>query len=208
MLAKSEWASHFGDNDLLGWVITLSYLAVAVLCARAALATRRAARRYANPEPAGPNPPPLPGRPRPTPWWVLSVGALLMGLNKQLDVQILVRELGIALIAALGYDEHRRWFGRAFLLALGVVVVWAMVVAARHMRHASRGYRTAMLGLAFLACFAVVRAGKYVPFLSDVNLNYQDALHLVFELGGLVLIGASAWRTRRVIDRSATTAPA
>jgi hypothetical protein len=179
---------------------------VAVLCARAALATRRAARR--NADPAAADPPPLPGRPRPAPWWVLSLGAFLMGLNKQLDVQILVRDVGIAAISALGYDEHRRWFGRGFVLALGLAVVWLMVVAARQMRHASRGYRTAMLGLAFLGCFAVVRAGDFVPFLREVNLNYRDALHLVFELGGLILIGASAWRTRRVIDRSATTIPA
>jgi hypothetical protein len=206
MIAQSTLPKGYGDSDPLGWLITLAYLVVAVLCARAALASWRSGRRSA--EPVAGDPPPLPARPRAAPWWVLALGALLLGLNKQIDVHLLAREAGTAAVSALGYEEHRRWIGRAVVVALGAGVVWAMVAAARHVRHASRGYRTLMVGLALLAVFVILRAGDYVPYLRGLNLSRRYVVYLVFELGGLLLVGASAWRTRRLIDRSATTAPA
>ena len=182
------WRGHFGDSGLLSWVITAAYLAAAALCGRCALT----ARRYATHDPESE---------RPGPWSALAGGLLLLGLNKQLDLQILVRELGIAFIAFLGLDKHRRWVGRLFVLVLGIFLLRVLAAAAKKVRGHTRGRALLLTGLALLATFAVVRAGTYVPGLKQFNVRYKDALHLVFELGGVVLVGFSAWRTRQRLVR-------
>jgi hypothetical protein len=191
------WRGNAGDPDPLGWAITLAYLLAAALCARTALAARHLPAGYSGPD-------------RPGAWWLLSAGLLMLGLNKQLDLQIIVREMGLRSVALLGLGEHRRWVGRAFVVVLAVFLLRIMFGAARRLRGHTRGRGPLLTGLALLACFAVVRAGTYVPGLKQFNLNYKDALHLVFELGGIVLVGVSAWRTRRRLlsGPSSTTAPA
>ena len=182
------WRGHFGDSGLLSWVITAAYLVAAALCARCALAARRYATDHPDSE-------------RPGPWFALAGGLLLLGLNKQLDLQILVRELGIAFVAFLGLDKHRRWVGRLFVLVLGIYLLRVLATAAKKVRGHTRGHGLLLTGLALLATFAVVRAGTYVPGLKQFNVEYKDALHLVFELGGVVLVGFSAWRTRHRLVR-------
>jgi len=178
------WRTQMGDPDALGWTTTVAYLVAAGLCARTALAARR-------------GPPDAPPGDRPGPWWLLSAGLLVLGLNKQLDLQILVRELGIRFIDLLGMEAQRRWFGRAFVLLMAIFLLRVMREAVRQMRGHTRGHRLLLTGLALLACFAVVRAGTYVPGFRQVNLRFLKALHLVFEFGGILLIGSSAVRTRQ-----------
>jgi hypothetical protein len=98
-------------------------------------------------------------------------------------------------------EEHRRWFGRAFVLVMGAFLLRVMATAVRRMRGHTRGHRLLLTGLALLACFAVVRAGTYVPGLKQFNMNYGRALHLVFEFGGILLVATSAWRTRQRLVR-------
>ena len=182
------WRHDMGDADLLGWATTVAYLVVAVLCARTALAARHV-------------PDDLRGADRPDAWWTIAAGVFALGLNQQLDLQIIVRELGIRFIAALGMDEHRRWFGRAFVLVLALVLLRVMATAVRRVRGHTRGHRLLLVGLALLACFAVVRAGTYVPGLKQVNVRFGQALHVAFELGGIVILGLSAFRTRQRLVR-------
>jgi hypothetical protein len=186
------WWHHFGDNDLLGWTITVAYLLVAALCFRTARAVRRHDRSPGKrgelvPSDTGPL------RSRPADWVVIGAGMLLLGLNKQLDLQILARDTGLAFVRILGFDAQRRWVGRLFFLALSAVILLVLARSARHLRRARRGHGLTLAGLAMLAFFLIVRAAGYQPYLRDLNLRFKDVLHLVFELGGLVLIGLSAW---------------
>jgi hypothetical protein len=182
------WRTEMGDPDVLGWATTVAYLLAAILCARTATAARHA-------------PPEAPPGDRPGPWWLLAAGVLLLGLNKQLDLQILVRELGIRFIALLGMDAHRRWFGRLFVLLMALFLLRVMGAAVRQMRGHTRGHRLLLTGLALLACFAIVRAGTYVPGMKQVNLQFGKALHLVFEFGGILLVASSAVTTRQRLVR-------
>lgn len=190
--AARVWRSEFGDNDLLGWSTTAAYLLVAVLCAR----TARAAA------PSGSEPPRANlAEESPRPWWVLSAGFLLLGLNKQLDLQIFVREWGLRLLSAMGLEGQWRWAVRLFTLLLALFLLRVMATAARMLGRSTRGHRLLLTGLALLACFAVARAGVYVPGLRRLNLRFGKALHLVFEFGGVLLAGLAAWRTRHRLVR-------
>ena len=183
-----HWRAGMGDNDLLGWATTVTYMVASALCARTAVAAVRPPSDASTGE-------------RPGDWAVLAFGLLLLGLNKQLDLQILVRDVGLAFVAFIGLDRHRRWVGRAFVLVLGVLLLRVLFVAARRVRGHARGHGVLLTGLALLACFAVVRAGTYVPALKEFNVEYKDALHLVFEVGGIILVGFGAWRARQRLVR-------
>ena len=185
-----NWWHDFGDNDLIGWSITVAYFLVAALCFRAA---RRIRRDHAARQPGELAPPESP-QSRPADWGIIGVGMVLLGLNKQLDLQILARDTGLALVRAAGFDAERRWVGRLMFLCLSGVILAVLARAARHLRQARRGHNLTLAGLALLACFLIVRAAGYQPYLRDLNLRFKDVLHLVFELGGLVLVGLSAFR--------------
>ena len=196
----AHWWKEFGDNDVLGWATTLAYFVVAILCFRAARAIRR--QRAAQMPPALPS-----DSARPADWTIIGVGVLLLGINKQLDLQILARDTGLALVKAAGFDENRRWVGRLFVLVLSVAVLSVLARSARHLRAARRGHTLTLIGLTLLACFLIVRAAGYLPFLSGFNVRYKDVLHVVLELGGLAFVGVSAWRAPRSRPTSAGRPP-
>jgi hypothetical protein len=191
-----NWWRDFGDNDAVGWAITVAYFVVAALCFRAARAVRRNTACADNPVPGTPGElgPSVPDRSRARDWAIIGTGILLLGLNKQLDLQILARDSGIALVRALGFDAQRRWVGRLMFLCLSAAVLAVLARSAAHLRRARRRHNLTLAGLALLACFLIVRAAGYQPYLRDLNLRFKDVLHLVFELGGLVLVGLSAFR--------------
>lgn len=182
------WRSEMGDFDPLGWATTAAYLLAAVPCARTAIAARRVRRDER-------------GVDRPGAWWTLAAGMFALGLNKQLDLQIFVRESGKALVRLAGFEQQRRWIGGAFVVLLGILLVKVLATAAGQMRRSTRGHRLLLTGLALLAVFAVVRAGTYLPGLKRLNSTFADPIHFVFELGGIVLLALGAWRTRQRLVR-------
>lgn len=189
-MIPGNWRRDFGDNDLLGWATTLAYFAVAALCFRAA----RALRRHAPPDGPRERAPPDQESQSARDWVLIGAGLILLGLNKQLDLQILARDAGVALVKLAGFDAQRRWVGRVFVVLVSVAVLWVLGRAARRLRGARRGHTLTLVGLAMLACFFIARAAQYLPFLKDVNVRFNDVLHIVLELGGLAVVGASAWR--------------
>ena len=182
-----HWWREFGDNDALGWATTVAYIVVAGLCVRAARAAGR--RRTAQGPPERPS-----VSARPADWMIIAAGVFLLGLNKQLDLQILAPDAGIGLVKAAGFDENRRWVGRLFVLVLSAAVLSVLARSARHLRAARRGHTLTLVGLTLLACFLIIRAAGYLPLLRDFNLRFKDVLHVVLELGGLAFVGFSAWR--------------
>jgi hypothetical protein len=192
-ITLANWWREFGDNDALGWGTTFAYFIVAAVCFRSA---RVARRNEAPPTPATGGPPQLPGeQDRPADWYVIAAGLVLLGLNKQLDLQILARDTGLAVVKAAGFDEGRRWVGRLFVLCLSAAVLWVLARAARRLSRARRGHTLTLVGLTLLACFVIIRSAGYLPILRQFNLRFKDLLHVVLELGGLVIVGVSAWRS-------------
>ena len=203
------WQLGFGDNDLVGWMITLAYFLAALLCTAA---FRDEARSYR-----------FVGRlQRPAFWLVLTALLVLLGFNKQLDLQTLVLSTGDELVASARLEGHRRHLKLLSLLTLaltGAAISLAMLLyIGRHWRL----YLLAFVGLLYLGVFIVLRAADSLPVLNEINRRYYESIHLLLELCGVLMIGASAARavyreTRRFklgarhhrgFTAAATTAPA
>ncbi|HEY8942673.1 MAG TPA: hypothetical protein VIM73_00370, partial [Polyangiaceae bacterium] len=87
-----NWSPGIGDPTVTGWVTVVAYLATAVSCTLLALRIPRV---------AGPL-----NRERLL-WGLLAAAFFALGLNKQLDLQSAVTEIGRIVAAKQGWYEQR-----------------------------------------------------------------------------------------------------
>jgi hypothetical protein len=174
------WSIGFNDDTPIGWTITAAYAAT---CVASALAIRR--------------------DPRPRFWVATTLAILLLGVNKQLDLQTPFLHAGHVMLSAAGLWERRRIF-RALLELIVLAVGVGFVVATRRLlRGAWRDYLAPLAGLAGLAAFVAMRAAAF-NHMGDRHggrILYSSTIAAVLELGSVLLVLAGAVR---VLSRRAT----
>jgi hypothetical protein len=178
-----RWTPGIGDPGVVGWLTVVAYAGTAIACLLAAGAgagageSRRESRWF----------------------WVGSAIVLtLLGINKQLDLQSLLTQVGRDMARAEGWYEQRRTIQAAFICLVGFVGIVGLILAQRLSRSRDRAQTIALCGMVFLFVFIVVRAASFHHV--DVALNHLRAfgkLNWLLELGGIatVLLGALVrWR--------------
>lgn len=164
----------------MGWVIFVGYVAAAYLCFRA---TRRPASADL-------------GRPRAQSrafWYILAVILIALGLNKQLDLQILLTQFGRQLARTQGWYNERRGFQKMFVECVAILGVAGVVLLGVLVRRALLRQGLALVGLVFLVCLVIIRAASLHQV--DAMLGVRLAglkLHRILELAGIVCIAISA----------------
>lgn len=143
--AFTRWSPGLGDNNVVGWVTVLVYLAAALASGRMARALSRAVpdggeRRF---------------------WWIACAVLMVLAINKQLDLQSLLTMLARCHASLSGWYDMRRGVQRLFILAVAggaALLVGALAVL---LRGALARVWPALLGLAFVCCFVVIRAASF-----------------------------------------------
>ncbi len=164
-----------GDFTAQGWLVFLSYFAVAALCYRAASSCWRD------------------GEPRRLcRVWIALAGILvLLGVNKQLDLHVWLNSFGRRLAESEGWYQNR-WIAQVtffggFAVAVVAVFLFLIWLAWGHLREVSG----ALCGMAALGAFLVIRAISF----DVVDLRTYIGgikLHEILELMGILLLGVSA----------------
>ena len=118
---------------------------------------------------------------------------MLLGVNKQLDLQSLLTQVGRDLALSQGWYEQRAKAQVNFIS--GIAVVGALISVSLYViyRHASLAVKFALLGFVFLLCFVVIRASSFHQI--DWLLGKQIVgarVNVVLELGSLILIALAA----------------
>lgn len=175
----TPWYERIGDGDPLGLTTSLFYLVAALLCLRAA---RRSVGE------AGPA----------RALW-LAAGAVLLalGINKQLDLQVALIELGRDLALAQGWYGMRRavQFG-AFAIGLAGAAGAALWVLPLVWRQGAR-LRIAFAGLGLIGLYVCLRAAKFQHIVwTPPGAPDGPGWLALFELSGLALVTVAAWRAR------------
>jgi hypothetical protein len=171
-----SWSPGIGDPTVLGWVTVLAYaaaFALSVVVSHRALEKSEAPERWF--------------------WRALAVGLLVLGINKQLDLQSAFTELGRAWAYRSGVYEQRREYQLVFLVLVGICGVIAAIWGALLLRRASNASRVAGAGAVGLICFVVMRAASFHHI--DLFLKRDDVgvrWNGIFELGSLLVIGLAA----------------
>ncbi len=187
------WHAGIGDPTAMGWITVAAYFVGAAL---AAGVCRRLAQA------------PNPAAPRETRFWWLLFGVLVfLGVNKQLDLQTLLTEIGRNLARAQGWFQYRRAVQAVFVVVLAACGLAAYIWVWRSVRDALRPCALALAGLWFLGCFVLIRAASFHHV--DVFLSSGPGrirMNWVLELGGIAITAAGALHRLRTLPRPARPA--
>lgn len=182
LLAAITWRPRIGDPTLMDWCITGGYLAACMICF---VAARR--EGVAEPEAV---------QSSARFWMALAAMMLALGLNKQLDLQTLLTQLGREIARWGGWYGERRVIQAAFAFncailgavfaGMGLRMIWGQKLAAY----------LAYLGVVFLVTFVVIRAASFhhidtilyrLPLLGNrVNFGLEFGGTLLVVAGGLL----------------------
>jgi hypothetical protein len=180
------WGTLPADPSFLGWLATVAYVASTILCVLAAFRDHEAVpqRRIASSLLF---------------WCATALLLLLLGLNKQMDVQTLFTALLREVSQAQGWYEWRRPLQKVFVLLLGATCTGFYAVLLFQMRRSWRRYRLALAGFVLLGLYVLFRASTFYHF-HDAASGEETMpwLKWALELGGIACMASSAFlRSRR-----------
>jgi hypothetical protein len=208
------WSPGIGDPNVMGWITVVGYLLAAYLC----FAVHRSWLTSAGPTTKGRTPIPialallgqrrrlaaLPEAVRMSALWKgLAVGLLLLGINKQLDLQTALTEFGRIVAHQQGWYERRQRVQIDFIIGVVLVGIWlvcsVLLLAGRNLPRLG----LALAGIVFLCCFVAIRASSFHHV--DLLLGFRFAglkMNWIMELGGIALVGLGAYGERRSFRRA------
>ncbi|MBZ9993106.1 hypothetical protein [Mesorhizobium sp. BH1-1-4] len=168
-----QWSPQIGDPTVAGWVTVVAYGVCVVLSFLTLMRVQDSRERIF--------------------WGLVVLAMLFLGVNKQLDLQSMLTAAGRCLSQIQGWYEKRRVFQLDFIIGLLVLAVLLFTLAVWLMRGSLRRNGVAVLGLAFVAAFVSVRAVGFHHVDILIGSRFLDIRYnVLFELSGLVLIGANA----------------
>ena len=179
--ATITWSPKSGDPDFWGWIVTIAYLMACVLCFLAGRKELAESRKHGSIGVAWF-------------WFGLAVLLLSLGVNKQLDLQTLLTEIGRQVARQGGWFDQRRKIQRILLVAGAAFEVASLGWGYFFLRSRWRDCRLAFLGIVFLFGFVGIRAASIQNvdrlFLRIPHLGHR--LNAGLELSGTILIGLGA----------------
>lgn len=179
MLAFTDgdvWRPGIGDPTVMGWLTVIAYFSVAVLCLIRALGASQAGRRGEI-----------------IFWSGLGALLLLLGVNKQLDLQTLLTLTGRRIAISQGWYEQRRVVQIIFVALVGFVAVGGCFLMWRVVRGHGPDVWVALVGFALLLAFVFIRAASFHHVDTLINLRLGGVrMNWVLELGSLAVIAAGA----------------
>ncbi len=207
------WSPGIGDPNAIGWITVVAYLWASYLCfvnhrtwRTAAGASLRGAwlpvtlallgqrRRLAA----------LPEAVRMSALWkAIAIGLLLLGINKQLDLQTALTEFGRIVAHRQGWYDRRQRVQIDFIIGVVLVGVWlvrsVLLLAGRNLPRLG----LALLGIVLLCCFVAIRASSFhhIDRLLGADLGGLK-INWIMELSGIALVGWGAYGERRSLKRA------
>ena len=182
-----RWTPGIGDPSVMGWVTVATYILVAACCFlvrfiepdehHSGQENSLSYRKF---------------------WWTLAIFLVLMGINKQLDLQSLFTQIGRDFAKSSGWYEHRKMVQTGFILFIGAAGALLGGYLVYRYRHACNTIKIALAGFTLLLGFVVMRAASFHNF--DRLIGYELGgirFNWVMEIGALLIIGIATLRYRR-----------
>ncbi|MEJ2141390.1 MAG: hypothetical protein P8Y24_03380 [Gammaproteobacteria bacterium] len=193
-IQDGRWAPGIGDPTVMGWVTVAIYFAVALLCTWAAI------RTSANKDNT------VQGQDKALSffWFSLSVLLILLGINKQFDLQSLLTQVGKDLAIAQGWYEKRRTVQFLFIIFIAASGVGVLALLVRKYWAMLDYIKITLIGCVILFIFILIRAMSFHHV--DIFIHTKLAgikMNWLFEIGGLSVIWIGALNyLRRIKTRS------
>lgn len=172
-----RWRPTIGDPTFMGWFTVGSYYACAVIALLAALINKNIERRSF------------------FFWSMVCVIMLLLGINKQFNVQSLITEMGRQIARAYGWLDQRGTVQFWLIIVLGsssaAMLLWFTIA----MNELLRRFTLAFTGLLFLISFIIIRAVSLHSFDMVIQSSFLSIkMNWLFELTGIYMVGVAGFK--------------
>lgn len=201
--AAGRWAPGIGDPTFVGWFTVVAYAAAAYFCFRRSATFKSAFETGAARDGQGVALPDVKQQARGILYRYfrfLGVVLVFLAINKQLDLQSWLTQIGRDIVRDQNLYEHRRLLQRLAIGALGGVAVVLGAGLAYALRTVQRYVRVSLAGGVLLALFVMVRAMSF----HHVDIFLGSAVggmrfNWILELAGIAVV---AWGTRKPAART------
>ena len=171
-----RWSPGIGDPTIMGWLTVVLYALGAWECYRV-VTTHSGLLR--------------PGESKL--WWILVYGLLALGINKQLDLQSALTEIGRIFAAQQGWYERRHNVQILFIYGIAAIAALAVFALAFLARKAPPATFVALTGSVCLLSFVVIRASSFHHVDLFINSEiFGVRMNSIMEIGGISIIIAGA----------------
>jgi hypothetical protein len=129
-------------------------------------------------------------------WLFVTLILLILGINKQLDLQSLFTSIGKYYAHRDGWYQHRRSIQLTVIVGLIVSMLMVMTLFIYYLRNIFRRNWLAIVGLIFLVIFVAIRATSFHHI--DILINTYILgfkINWVLELSGIIVIALAAFLT-------------
>ena len=185
-----RWEPGIGDPTVVGWLTVVAYGFAAWACWRASAG--RGARTRLRTTAGGARF-----------WLLLAISMALLSINKQLDLQSLLTQVGRDIAVHEGWWDRRRAVQATFIAGVAIAGVLAVCLMGWLSWPLTRGRALALAGIGFLLVFIVTRASSFHHV--DIVLK-ETAFGLrwnwILELSGIGLVAAGAIQELRAVGAS------
>lgn len=181
-IVNDRWVPGIGDPTVMGWITVAAYFAAAGLCLLCAhYPDDRLAPRF---------------HPYYRQFWRgVALVLMVLGVNKQLDLQSLLTVVGRDIVRSSGLNPYKRTIQALFLLGLVALSVVVASKGVQRFRWCYYAYRLTFLGLGFLIVFVLARASSFHHFDGLINGQILGMrMNWILELGGISCVMVSAIR--------------
>jgi hypothetical protein len=181
--SELSWRPTIGDPSFMGWFTVAAYGFGSALSALAGAKLARSDDRV--------------HRREKWVWLAVAVVMALLCVNKQLDLQSLLTDIGRVLSRHQGWYEQRREFQRVFVVGVlfGSVMFGGWFIW--RFREFWSTHKLLAGGMLFLLTFIVVRAISFHHFDMVISSRVLGVkLNWAFELSGIFLVSLAAARER------------
>ena len=186
MLERISWTPGIGDPSFMGWVTVFAYFLAATLCFvvvhhRSYCFARFEVRQHAL-------------------WLTLGLLMAFLCINKQLDLQSLMTDLGRVLAKDQGWYARRRTAQMFFIYAVLAFACLGAVVLTLIYRRCFGSNALAILGVCILLAFIVIRASSFHHMDTLIGTQVVGVrMNWVLELSGIAMIIINAgWLLSKV----------
>jgi hypothetical protein len=170
-----DWHPTIGDPSFMGWFTVASYFACAAITLSTAIKNQNAGKNSF------------------LFWSIITVLMVLFGINKQLDLQSLLTEIGRQIARHQGWMDQRRSVQFWFIAFLGTLAIASFLLFIRIMRDALRRCMLAFVGLFFLISFIMIRAVSFHHFYQMLGFSILSVkINWIIELSGIYIIIVAA----------------
>ncbi|MBW9113717.1 hypothetical protein JNB88_08735 [Rhizobium cauense] len=176
-----NWHPGIGDPTVSGWIAAVLYLIASINCWRTAGAVcLEKQTRYSD---VGL-------------WRVISVAFLFLGINKQLDLQSALMEMGRVVSRSGGWYEQRRTLQAIFTVVAVVFCLAATPAIASRARKSPFQARLALVGSTFVLAYVIIRTASFNHFDRFISNRYLGfEWNWILEIAGIgMVLLASEWR--------------